>query len=137
MVGLAAFPSPGQTSAIPDIHACDRYHISTDALDRRCRGFGCFRLRHPPPASDPEAVAEFKQTNDPLEPMNRAIFNFNGALDTVFLTPLAKGYRAVVPPFGRDRVSNFLDNLGRPSSSPMTCCKATLAWRARRSSASR
>lgn len=73
--------------------------------------FGCATE---PPASDPDAVAEFKQTNDPLEPMNRAIFNFNGALDTVFLSPLAKGYRAVVPPFGRDRVSDFLQNLGEP-----------------------
>lgn len=73
--------------------------------------FGC---ANPPPASDPDAVAEFEQTNDPLEPMNRAIFNFNGALDTVFLTPLAKGYRAVMPPFGRDRVSDFLDNLNAP-----------------------
>ena len=25
----------------------------------------------PPPASDPEAVAEYKQLNDPLEPANR------------------------------------------------------------------
>lgn len=68
----------------------------------------------PPPASDPEAVAEFKQTNDPLEPMNRAIFDFNDTVNTVFLGPLAKGYRAAVPPFGRDRVSDFLQNLGEP-----------------------
>lgn len=67
-----------------------------------------------PPADDPDAVAEFEQTNDPLEPMNRAIFDFNNGLDTVFLSPLARGYRAVVPPFGRDRVSDFLDNLNAP-----------------------
>jgi phospholipid-binding lipoprotein MlaA len=68
----------------------------------------------PPPASDPDAVAEFNQTNDPLEPMNRAIFDFNNGLDTVFLKPVAQGYRAVVPPFGRDRVSDFLANLNAP-----------------------
>lgn len=67
-----------------------------------------------PPADDPEAVAEFKQTNDPLEPMNRAIFDFNDELQTVFLGPVARGYRAVVPPFGRDRVADFLDNLNSP-----------------------
>lgn len=67
-----------------------------------------------PPADDPDAVAEFNQTNDPLEPMNRAIFSFNNELDTVFLSPLARGYRAVVPQFGRDRVSDFLDNLNSP-----------------------
>ncbi len=68
----------------------------------------------PPPASDPDAVAEFEQTNDPLEPMNRAIFDFNNGLDTVFLSPLARAYRAAVPQFGRDRVSDFLDNLDAP-----------------------
>ena len=67
-----------------------------------------------PPADDPDAVAEFKQTNDPLEPMNRAIFGFNNEVEVVFLRPLARGYRAVVPPFGRDRVSDFLDNLDAP-----------------------
>ena len=67
-----------------------------------------------PPADDPEAVAEFKQINDPLEPMNRAIFDFNDELQTVFLGPVARGYRAVVPPFGRDRVADFLDNLNSP-----------------------
>jgi phospholipid-binding lipoprotein MlaA len=67
-----------------------------------------------PPADDPDAVAEFQQTNDPLEPMNRAIFDFNDELQTVFLGPVARGYRAVVPPFGRDRIADFLDNLGAP-----------------------
>ena len=68
----------------------------------------------PPPADDPEAVAEFEQINDPLEPMNRAIFSFNQGVDTVVLRPVAKGYRAVVPEFGRDRISDILDNLKAP-----------------------
>lgn len=68
----------------------------------------------PPPADDPEGVAEFEQLNDPLEPTNRAIFAFNEGVDTVILRPAAQGYRYVVPPFGRDRVSDFLDNLKSP-----------------------
>jgi len=28
----------------------------------------------PPPASDPDAVADFQQTNDPLEPTNRVFY---------------------------------------------------------------
>ncbi|HEY1723521.1 MAG TPA: VacJ family lipoprotein [Magnetospirillaceae bacterium] len=67
-----------------------------------------------PPASDPDAVAEFKQTNDPLEPTNRAIFDFNTKAETYFLDPIARGYRYTVPPFGRDRVSDFLSNLDEP-----------------------
>ena len=68
----------------------------------------------PPPASDPDAVAEYKQTNDPLEPMNRAIFSFNNEADSLFLRPIAQAYRAAVPQFGRDRIADFLDNLDAP-----------------------
>lgn len=68
----------------------------------------------PPPADDKEAVAEWEQTNDPFEPANRAIFEFNQAIDKALLKPLAQGYRAVVPQFGRDRVRDFLTNLRAP-----------------------
>ena len=37
----------------------------------------------PPPAADADAVADFKEANDPLEPTNRAIYAFDDALDTV------------------------------------------------------
>lgn len=67
-----------------------------------------------PPADDAEAVAEFKQVNDPLEPMNRAIFEFNDVVDRALLRPVAQGYRDAVPPFGRDRVRDFLNNLRSP-----------------------
>lgn len=68
----------------------------------------------PPPADDKLAVEEFNEVNDPLEPMNRVIFDFNQAVDKALLKPLAQGYRAAVPEFGRDRVSSFLDNLRAP-----------------------
>jgi phospholipid-binding lipoprotein MlaA len=68
----------------------------------------------PPPADDKEAVAEFEQTNDPLEPMNRAVFEFNDAVDKALLKPVAQGYRAVVPAYGRERVRDVLNNLRSP-----------------------
>ena len=68
----------------------------------------------PPPAEDKEAVAEFEQVNDPLEPMNRTIFEFNQVVDKAVLKPLAQGYRAAVPPFGRERIRDFLRNLRTP-----------------------
>ena len=68
----------------------------------------------PPPADDKEAVAEFEQTNDPFEPANRAVFDFNQAVDRALLKPLAQGYRAAVPQFGRDRVRDFVNNLRAP-----------------------
>ena len=68
----------------------------------------------PPPATDPEALAEFKARNDPLEPTNRAIFAFNNAVDTVVIRPAAKAYTAVVPEQVRSGVHNALSNLGAP-----------------------
>ena len=67
-----------------------------------------------PPASDPEAVAEFNELNDPLEPTNRTFYAINNGLDTVLLRPLAIGYRYVVPEFARNGVHNFLSNLATP-----------------------
>ena len=66
------------------------------------------------PPSDPVAKAEFDKTNDPLEPMNRKILDFNLFLDRIFIKPVAEGYRWVVPEYGRNRVRNFLDNLNEP-----------------------
>lgn len=67
-----------------------------------------------PPVDDAEAVAEFEQLNDPLEPTNRVIFRFNEAVDTVAIKPAAEGYRRVVPRFGRDRVGDFIAHLRSP-----------------------
>ena len=68
----------------------------------------------PPPADNPEAVAAFEATNDPLEPMNRAIFKFNLYADNLLLKPLALLYRTFIPPEPRRGIHNFLDNLRAP-----------------------
>lgn len=73
--------------------------------------FGCAT---PPPADDPEAVADFKQTNDPLEPTNRVFYAINDGLDTVILTPAAKAYRFVLPGKVREGIHNVLANVGTP-----------------------
>ena len=68
----------------------------------------------PPPASDPEAVADFKDTNDPIEPANRVFYAINDGLDTVILRPAAQAYRFVLPHPVRIGVHNLLSNLGTP-----------------------
>ena len=68
----------------------------------------------PPSADDPEEVAEFQQTNDPLEPTNRVFYKVNDALDTAILKPVAQGYRYAVPQPVRTGVHNVLANLGSP-----------------------
>jgi phospholipid-binding lipoprotein MlaA len=66
------------------------------------------------PDDDPEAVAEFQKLNDPIEPTNRAIFEFNLGLDRFVLKPVTGAYRAVFPQPVRDGVHNFLQNLRAP-----------------------
>jgi phospholipid-binding lipoprotein MlaA len=51
---------------------------------------------------------------DPLEPLNRAIFEFNRTLDGMLIRPVTQAYRGVVPEQGREMVSNFLGNLYSP-----------------------
>lgn len=68
----------------------------------------------PPPADDPDSVAEFKAANDPLEPTNRVIYAVNDGLDTVLLKPLALLYKNVVPDPVQRGARNVLSNLGAP-----------------------
>lgn len=48
---------------------------------------------------------------DPLEPMNRAVFQFNDKADRYVMKPVAEGYRAVTPQPVRTGVGNFFNNL--------------------------
>lgn len=52
--------------------------------------------------------------NDPLEDLNRYLFAVNEVFDGVFFKPVAQLYNFAVPEFGRNRVRDFLDNLGTP-----------------------
>ncbi len=52
--------------------------------------------------------------NDPYENFNRMTFQLNQGLDNVIIGPIARGYIAVVPQWGRERVNDALNNLGEP-----------------------
>ena len=52
--------------------------------------------------------------NDPIEPVNRAVFEFNRVLDGLLLEPAAIMYRTATPRFVRTGVENFLNNLRTP-----------------------
>jgi len=51
---------------------------------------------------------------DPWEPMNRATFEFNDAVDRAVLKPAAEGYRFVLPEVVRTGIRNFFSNLQDP-----------------------
>jgi phospholipid-binding lipoprotein MlaA len=59
------------------------------------------------------ALAQDEPT-DPLEPLNRGIFQFNQVLDGLVLEPAARMYRMATPQFFRTGVRNFLANLSTP-----------------------
>jgi len=48
--------------------------------------------------------------NDPWEPFNRSVFEFNEGLDAYVLKPVVAGYRFVLPEFVREGVYNFFSN---------------------------
>ena len=50
------------------------------------------------PDGDAEAQAAIDETNDPIEPVNRAIFSFNQFADGLLIKPLALMYRDLTPP---------------------------------------
>lgn len=76
------------------------------------------------PPQDPEDRAEFEALNDPMEPMNRAIFDFNMKVDEAVTKPVAQAYVAAVPDPVKLSVHNALDNL----RSPMIFVNDVLQW---------
>ena len=60
------------------------------------------------------APAPAAAVNDPLEPFNRGIFEFNRIVDGLVLKPASQLYEFAVPEPGRRGVSNFLGNLRAP-----------------------
>jgi phospholipid-binding lipoprotein MlaA len=68
----------------------------------------------PPPPGDQEALAEYNETNDPLEPTNRFFYKVNNGLDTILLRPAAQAYRYVVPSPVRNGIHNALANISSP-----------------------
>lgn len=66
------------------------------------------------PPTDPEAKKAFDEANDPLEPMNRTVFDFNMAFDSYLLKPAAEGYRWALPDDTRAVIRRVLQNLRAP-----------------------
>ncbi|AJY09380.1 vacJ like lipofamily protein [Burkholderia dolosa AU0158] len=58
------------------------------------------------------ATGPNRNPNDPLEPMNRAMYKFNDTVDQNIAVPIAKGYQKITPTPLRTAISNFFSNLG-------------------------
>ncbi|HYB08730.1 MAG TPA: VacJ family lipoprotein [Alphaproteobacteria bacterium] len=65
------------------------------------------------PPTDPAALASFNEANDPLEPMNRDIFDFNLALDDNIVKPVAQVYGETPAEF-RKGMHNMIQTVRSP-----------------------
>ena len=70
-------------------------------------------------AAEEEAIVEI---DDPLEPINRAVFGLNMFLDAAVIRPIAYTYRFVTPPPIRVAVTNVVNN----SYAPVTIVNSAL-----------
>lgn len=57
------------------------------------------------------ASVKTSDVRDPWEPMNRRVYQFNDAVDTMAIKPAAEIYAKVLPSFVRTGIHNFLGNL--------------------------
>lgn len=64
--------------------------------------------------TDPDLAAAYESANDPIEPVNRYIFEVNYAVDELFLKPVAGWYYTALPNPVQDGVRNVLRNLSSP-----------------------
>lgn len=64
-----------------------------------------------PLAPEQQELLSARSIYDPLEPLNRGIYNFNKVADDYVLLPVVRAYRFVLPDFVEDRVTSFFNNL--------------------------
>lgn len=67
-----------------------------------------------PMPTDPEALKQYHEANDPFEPYNRGATTFNMWVNEYIFTPFSKAYRFILPKPVRTGVANFSDNLKQP-----------------------
>ncbi|MES9957755.1 MAG: VacJ family lipoprotein [Sedimenticola sp.] len=56
-------------------------------------------------------TSDYSDPRDPIEGFNRAMYEFNDALDRAIVKPLAEGYKAVMPAPVDTGITNFFGNL--------------------------
>jgi len=82
-------------------------------------GGDVFLSPEPDPLFDEEFDAELELSSDvdqadPFESANRKVFAFNQGVDTVFVSPITRGYRFLVPEMARKGIRRAYLNLNSP-----------------------
>ncbi len=73
-----------------------------------------------PNEADPEPG--FEEVSDPLEPLNRTVFDINLLLDDLLIRPIAEPYRELMPVFIQDIIRNII----RLADTPVNMANAIL-----------
>ena len=61
-----------------------------------------------------KSVISYDEIYDPIEPINRAVLNFNFFIDDIAISPIVKTYKFIAPEPVEKGVSNFFSNLKEP-----------------------
>jgi phospholipid-binding lipoprotein MlaA len=116
----AVLPPPATDSNISSQLSADKPGSTAPGLDRAAKGDDDDDEDEPldlddlSGTKDGDGEEEEPDINDPLEPLNRAIFAFNELFNLIILEPMAKTYNFVTPEYARERISNFLSNIRTP-----------------------
>ncbi|GEL63077.1 lipoprotein [Kozakia baliensis] len=87
----------------------------------------CASWRNPPP-KDPEALADYKEANDPYEPVNRKMYGIQMWAYHKVLRPVGKAWAWVVP----KPIRNSIDNLNQTWNTPIVFFSDVGAGKSRR-----
>jgi len=110
-------PSPKGWEFVRDIRSLPTVVLAAGFL--ACGASFATAADHVGHAAPPVQVAQNTSTaeddvNDPFEPINRVIFEFNQAAETMVLRPLSEFYVGLVAPPVREAIGNILDDLRTP-----------------------
>ncbi|WP_290652020.1 VacJ family lipoprotein [Aquisalimonas sp.] len=92
-----------------DAHTVSRLRLLTGPMLVLLSALVVTACASSPPPPEPDAW-------DPIEPVNRQVYDFNEQLDRFVAKPLADAYVFVTPRFARRGVTNFFNNMGEPGN---------------------
>ncbi len=79
----------------------------------------------PPSSAKPKVSYTYDTLDeDPLEKINRPIFEFNRVVDGILFDPVAVMYKGALPIVVQERISNFLNNMAEPLTFTNDCLQA-------------
>lgn len=103
------------------MHSKNKFFIAALGLLLSCSAFAESEIESIPAQLGEGQVSEYQDASivdndfkDPLEPLNRFVFDVNDYADGAVMKPVAHVYEDITPEPVRNRVTNFMENLNFP-----------------------